>query len=72
MSKLPALLEHKPLVEAVSERRQGALVFPGTLGNQRFEQEIASIYADLAEKQKPLEREFAAVWDANIEQLYES
>ena len=39
---------------------------------QKFEQKIASIYAELVEKQEPLEREFAAVWDANIEQLYES
>lgn len=39
---------------------------------QKFEQKIASIYADFTEKQEPLEREFAAVWDANAEQLYES
>lgn len=39
---------------------------------QEFAQEIASVYATLAEGQKPLGREFEAVWDANIEQLYES
>lgn len=39
---------------------------------QEFAQEIASIYATLAEKQKPLGREFADVWDANIRRLYKS
>ena len=39
---------------------------------QKFAQEIASVYGALAEGQKPLGREFEAVWDANIEQLYES
>ena len=39
---------------------------------QEFAQEIASIYAKLAEKQKPLGKEFEAVWDANIRRLYES
>lgn len=48
------------------------LVLPGSSNAQEFEQKIASVYADLAAKQEPLEREFAAVWDANVEQLYES
>ena len=39
---------------------------------QEFAQEIASIYAKLAEKQKPLGKEFEAVWDANIRRLYKS
>lgn len=51
---------------------EGTLVFPEVSDVQKFEQKIASVYADLAAKQEPLEREFAAVWDANVEQLYES
>lgn len=39
---------------------------------QKFEQEIASIYATLADGQERLGREFEDVWDENIEQLYES
>ena len=39
---------------------------------QEFGQKIASVYAALAEGQKPLGKEFESVWDANIEQLYES
>ena len=39
---------------------------------QKFEQEIASIYATLANGQEKLGREFEDVWDENIEQLYES
>lgn len=39
---------------------------------REFAQEIASVYATLAEGQKPLGREFEDIWDANIEQLYES
>lgn len=39
---------------------------------QEFAQEIASIYATLAENQEPLGKEFADVWDANIRRLYKS
>ena len=48
------------------------LVFSEDSDIQEFEQEIASAYAELAEKQEPLGREFAAVWDANIRRLYKS
>ena len=51
----------------------GAFPISSEVSNARkFEQEIASVYAKLAEKQEPLEREFAVVWDENAEQLYES
>lgn len=51
---------------------EGNSVLSEIFNDQKFQQKIASIYADLAEKQEPLEREFAAVWDANVELLYES
>lgn len=37
-----------------------------------FAQEIASIFASLAEVQEPLGAEFEAVWDANLDTLYQS
>lgn len=37
-----------------------------------FAQEIASIFADLSDGQKPLGAEFEAVWDANVDLLYQS
>ena len=39
---------------------------------QTFAQEIASIYADLAARQKPLGREFDVEWDEYADLLYES
>lgn len=37
-----------------------------------FAQEIASIFAMLSEDQQPLGAEFEAVWDANVDSLYQS
>lgn len=37
-----------------------------------FAQEIASIFASLSEGQEPLGAEFEAVWDANLDTLYQS
>ena len=51
---------------------EGTLYFAEVSDMQKFAQEIASIYADLAAKQEPLGREFEVVWDANVDQLYES
>lgn len=48
------------------------LISPEDPDIQKFEQEIASIYAALADGQERLGREFEDVWDENIEQLYES
>ncbi|MCY4031165.1 MAG: hypothetical protein OXF05_03515 [Hyphomicrobiales bacterium] len=48
------------------------LVFSEDSDIQEFEQKIASVYAELAKKQKPLGREFEAILNANIERLYKS
>lgn len=37
-----------------------------------FAREIASIFASLSEGQQPLGAEFEAVWDANVDTLYQS
>ena len=37
-----------------------------------FEEKIASLYAALAERQKPLGREFEAILNTNIRRLYKS
>lgn len=37
-----------------------------------FAREIAKVYAALSEGQEPLGAEFEAVWDANVDSLYES
>ena len=51
---------------------EGTLYLSEVSDMQKFAQEIASIYADLAARQKPLGREFDVVWSENIDQLYES
>ena len=40
--------------------------------DQTFEQEMATVYASLAEGQKPLGSDFEAVWFDNVHRLYES
>ncbi|MCY4265713.1 MAG: hypothetical protein OXE78_12795 [Gammaproteobacteria bacterium] len=37
-----------------------------------FDQKIADVYAMLTEGQESLGAEFEAIWDANVDQLYES
>ena len=37
-----------------------------------FSGEIAKVYAALSEGQEPLGAEFEAVWDANVDSLYEA
>jgi hypothetical protein len=37
-----------------------------------FTREISSIFASLCEGQEPLGAEFEAVWDANLDDLYQS
>ena len=39
--------------------------------NDEFEAHLAEIYAALAKDQEPLGAEFEAVWDANVDDLYE-
>ena len=39
---------------------------------EHFAAEIASVYAALSDTQGPLGSEFEAVWDANVDHLYES
>ena len=40
--------------------------------NQDFAKEVASVFAELSKGQKPLGAEFEAVWDDNLDALYES
>jgi hypothetical protein len=40
--------------------------------NQDFAKEIASVFAELSKGQEPLGAEFEAVWDDNLDALYES
>jgi hypothetical protein len=43
------------------------------LGEQiNFAQEISEIYAALSEGQEPLGAEFEAIWDENVDSLYET
>lgn len=37
-----------------------------------FAREIAKVYATLSEGQEPLGAEFEAIWDANVDSLYEA
>ena len=39
---------------------------------QHIEQEISQVFASLSEGQEPLESEFEAVWDENLDILYQS
>ena len=39
---------------------------------QHIEQEISQIFVSLSEGQKPLGFEFEAVWDENLDVLYQS
>ena len=42
------------------------------VADEEFAREIASVFATLSEGQEPLGPEFEAVWDANVDVLYES
>jgi len=46
-------------------------IMPATTSHD-FAQEIASVFASLSEGQEPLGVEFEAVWDANVDALYQS
>ena len=48
------------------------LISPEDSGIWEFGEDIASVHAALTERQKSLGKEFEVIWDANIEQLYES
>lgn len=37
-----------------------------------FSQEIATIFSALSDNQEPLGKEFESIWDANVDQLYQS
>lgn len=47
------------------------LVVPSTPSHD-FAHEIASVFASLSEGQQPLGAEFEAVWDENVDSLYQS
>lgn len=49
-----------------------AVVVIPRLDSDIFAREIARVYAALSNGQEPLGAEFEAVWDANIDSLYES
>ena len=75
MQKLPKSSQREPVTESVSDvRLDGAASLSDSevADMQKFAQEIASIYADLAARQKPLGREFEVAWDENADLLYES
>jgi len=55
---------YSPFVE------QSLIVAPPAESNL-FEREIAGVYASLSEGQEPLGAEFEAIWDANVDSLYE-
>lgn len=52
-------------VNGTADAREGMTV-------EEFVQGLAEIYASLLAKQKPLDAEAAAIWDNNIDKLYES
>ena len=43
-----------------------------TMQAQHVEQEISQVFASLSEGQEPLGSEFEAVWDENLDILYQS
>jgi len=51
--------------------KQSLIVAPQADSN-RFAKEIAGVYASLSEGQEPLGAEFEAIWDANVDSLYEA
>ena len=40
--------------------------------DEEFAREIASVFTTLSDGQEPLGTEFEAVWDANVDKLYQS
>ncbi len=70
-------LEHDPVyvttqsIPTFSFFEKSLSIAPTTLSHD-FAQEIASIFASLSEGQQPLGAEFEAVWDANVDALYQS
>ncbi|MDG4604095.1 MAG: hypothetical protein P9C55_15170 [Defluviicoccus sp.] len=49
-----------------------SLTFPPVFAEADFARQIAEVYAVLSEGQEPLGADFEAVWDANVDILYES
>lgn len=49
-----------------------SLSFVSNVSTQNFGQQVAEIYALLLEGQEPLGGEFEAIWDANVDSLYEA
>lgn len=58
-------------VESYSSFRR-SLVHADQVNQAKFEKRISEIYSALASQQISLDREIAALWDAHIEDLYES
>ena len=68
---------HEPVVSvnATSPTTRIAEVsFTNPLGMSRldFEKELARIFVSLLEGQEPLGREFEAIWEENLDALYQS
>jgi hypothetical protein len=49
-----------------------SLRFEPYVVRESFGQQVAEIYALLLERQEPLGGEFEAIWDANVDSLYEA
>jgi hypothetical protein len=51
---------------------EAALAVTPKTSSHDFAQEVAGIFASLSEGQEPLGAEFEAVWDENVDELYQS
>ena len=49
-----------------------AVIVAQKFSSELFAREIAQVYAALSDGQEPLGAEFEAVWDANVDSLYEA
>lgn len=49
-----------------------AVIVAPKFSSEIFAREIAQVYAALSDGQEPLGAEFEAVWDANVDSLYEA
>lgn len=51
---------------------EAALAVTSRTSSHDFAQDVAAIFASLSEGQEPLGAEFEAVWDENVDTLYQS
>jgi hypothetical protein len=60
-------------VESYSEVRRAFVQVDHVNQDQaKFEQQISEIYSTMVSQQIPLDHEIASVWEAHVEELYES